>query len=217
MTWVTFEMCRHPEMQKRLQAEIDSVFEEIKGRDLQYTDLSKFPFLTRVINETLRLWTSVPNGTFREIQFDETIEGPNGEQVLLKPGTQVWIPSWLLHRSEKLWGKDVLEFNPDREWLPEESWYGKTFSATNPASERYCPFTFPPRGCLGLNFAQMESRVILTQLFHRFSFEFADPTKSKANQAHTREHFLGANRGTMGPRGGMHVIAKARQVQCAKF
>jgi cytochrome P450 len=159
----------------------------------------------------------VPNGTFREIQYDEVIEGPDGKKVELKAGTQIWIPSWLLHRSEALWGKDVLEFNPDREWLPEESYFGKSFGATNPASHRYCPFTYPPRGCLGLNFAQMESRVILSRAFREFDFSFAEPTKSQATFAHTREHFLGANRGTMGPEGGLHVIVKPRRAYQAKM
>ena len=139
------------------------------------------------------------------------IEGPNGEQVPVNAGTQVWIPSWLLHRSEVLWGKDVLQFNPDREWLPEESWYGKSFGATNPASYRYCPFTYPPRGCIGLNFAQMESRVILAKAFYEFTFSFAEPTKSRAALAHTREHFLGVNRGTMAPEGGLWVVATPRR------
>jgi cytochrome P450 len=155
--------------------------------------------------------TSVPNGTFREIQYEETIHGPNNAPVKLTPGTQVWIPSWLLHRSEALWGKDVLEFNPDREWLPEESWFGKPFGATNPASHRFAPFTFPPRGCLGLNFAQMESRVILSKVFREFDLEFAEPTKSKAAFAQFPDHFLGENRGTMQPEGGLWVIATPRQ------
>lgn len=142
--------------------------------------------------------------------YEETIVGPNGEQVKLAPGTQVWIPSFLLHRSESLWGPDALEFNPDRKWLPEETWFGKSFGATNPSSHRYAPFTFPPRGCLGLNFAQMESRVILSKMFREFDFEFAEPTKGKAALAHTREHFLGVNRGTMMPDGGLWVVAKLR-------
>jgi cytochrome P450 len=56
MTWVTFEMCRRPELQKRLQEEVDSVYDGLNGRELTYDDLPKFKFLTRVINETLRLW-----------------------------------------------------------------------------------------------------------------------------------------------------------------
>jgi len=215
MTWVTFEMCRRPDLQARLQREIDEVYDSLSGRDLQYEDLGRFSFLTRVINETLRLWTSVPNGTFREIQYTELIEGPDGNKVELCPGTQVWIPSWLLHRSERLWGKDALEFNPDREWLPEESWFGKTFSGTNPASYRYAPFAYPPRGCIGMNFAQMESRVILTKAFREFSFSLADEMKTKLAQS--QGDFIGCNRGTMSPAGGLWVIATPRRSSSGKL
>lgn len=217
MTWVTFEMTRRPELRKRLQEEIDQVYDGLNGRELQYHDLPKFTYLTKVINETLRLWTSVPSGTFRETIVPETIQIGNdaNNTIALPTGTQMWIPSWLLHRSQVLWGDDVLEFNPDREWLPEECWNGMTFAGLNPSSHRYAPFTFPPRGCIGLNFAQMESRVLLSRMFREYDFEFAEPTKSHAPAAHTREHFLGNNHGTMGPRGGMWAFISKRNVGVA--
>lgn len=56
MTWVTFEMCRRPELQRRLQAEVDMIYDSLGDRELAYEDLPKFEFLTKVINETLRLW-----------------------------------------------------------------------------------------------------------------------------------------------------------------
>jgi hypothetical protein len=40
-------------------------------------------FLTRVITETLRLWPSVPNGTFRETEFDDVITGRDGKPVTI--------------------------------------------------------------------------------------------------------------------------------------
>ena len=41
---------------------------------LRYRDLRRLPYLylTRCLAETLRLWPAVPNGTFRELQFDAT-------------------------------------------------------------------------------------------------------------------------------------------------
>lgn len=214
MTWLTFEMCRNPHYQERLQKEIDSHFETVmkpqNRAELIYSDFKNFPFLTRCITETLRLWTSVPSGTFRETVVPETIEGENGEKVFLPEGTQIQIASYLLHRSEELWGKDVLMFNPDRAFLPDEIWEEKGFAARNPSSYRYAPFTFPQRGCIGLNFAQMESRTILIYLFRKFSFALAEPTKSRAVGAEKVETFLGFNFGTMAPDGGMWVYAKKR-------
>jgi cytochrome P450 len=57
--------------------------------------------------------------------------------------------------NEALWGTDAALFNPDRKWLPQELWDGATLSGLNPASHRFCPFTFGPRDCIGKNFAQV--------------------------------------------------------------
>eukprot|EP00041_Stephanoeca_diplocostata_P026290 m.705742 g.705742 ORF g.705742 m.705742 type:complete len:53 (-) comp22928_c0_seq17:28-186(-) len=34
--------------------------------------------------EVLRLWSIIPAGTFRELQFDDYIRGPGGTQVLAR-------------------------------------------------------------------------------------------------------------------------------------
>ena len=89
------------------------------------------------------------------------VTGPDGENVPVKKGTFVQIANWMRHRSPELWGEDVLEFNPMREFRGNELWDGASFAGYNPQSERYSPFTFTPRDCMGKNFAQMEMRVIL--------------------------------------------------------
>ena len=49
------------------------------------------------------------------------------------------------------------------------------FHGSNPNSARFSPFTFTPRDCLGKNFAQMEMRTILANVFHRFNLELSEP------------------------------------------
>ena len=73
--------------------------------NLQYEHLAELPFLTRCVTETLRMWPAVVNGSFRQLQFDDTVKGPGGKQVELKKGTYVQIPAWPRHRNPKLWGE----------------------------------------------------------------------------------------------------------------
>lgn len=182
------------EIQDRLHAEVDEFFHSLEGRKPEYRDLKKLPFMTKCIMETLRLWPVVPNGTFRELQFDDTVVGPGGEPVALKKGTYVQIPNWCRHRNPELWGPTASTFDPDREWQGDEIWQGEPFMAYNPSSKRFSPFTYGPRGCMGMNFAQMEMRLILAHLLANFRFELAAPTKH-----YDPKSFLGINRGTMGP------------------
>lgn len=102
-------------------------------------------------------------------------------------------------RNPVLWGEDADEFNPDREFRDNEAWgrYQTAFHASNPASPRFSPFTFGPRDCLGKNFAQMEMRTILSNVFRRFTFELS-AAYSDANVA--RYGPIENAGGTMGPR-----------------
>lgn len=194
MTWLTYELSRHPEYQQRLQAEVDALFSSLEpGAVLEYRHCRDLGFLTRCVMETLRLWPAVPNGTFREMQFDDVVTGPDGEDVKLKKGTYVQICTWSRHRNADLWGDDVNEFNPDREFTSDELWNSDPFMAYNPSTLRYSPFTYPPRDCLGKNFAQMEMRTILAHLFRDFTFTLAGDTLEG------QDSMQGINRGTMGP------------------
>eukprot|EP00516_Mucochytrium_quahogii_P000313 CAMPEP_0203746106 /NCGR_PEP_ID=MMETSP0098-20131031/1643_1 /ASSEMBLY_ACC=CAM_ASM_000208 /TAXON_ID=96639 /ORGANISM=" , Strain NY0313808BC1" /LENGTH=546 /DNA_ID=CAMNT_0050634079 /DNA_START=518 /DNA_END=2158 /DNA_ORIENTATION=+ len=198
MSWLLFELSRHPDIQRRLQAEVDDFFKQVGDRPLVYEDWQKLPFMTRCIMETLRLWPAVANGTFREIQFDDYINGPDGKQVLIKKGTYVRLVNWSRHRNPDLWGPDANEFNPDREFRGSEIWNGDVLKAYNPATERFSPFAFPPRGCIGMNFAHLEARGILAFLLRDFDFSLPDDIAKSVAAA--GDENLGVNYGTLGPR-----------------
>jgi len=188
MTWCLYEVCQNAGIMNRLRAEIDAVYAmlDAERRDMQYADLQRLPYLSRVIAETLRLWPSVPNGTFRETEFDDVVKGRGGAMVRVEKGTQVNIPVWLLHTSPALWGPTAEVFDPDRQWQGEEIWRGQALAAWNPQSLRYMPFTGAPRDCIGKNFAHMEARVILCELLRHYDFALAEPTLSRAAKARRR-------------------------------
>jgi cytochrome P450 len=196
MSWLLYEVCRNKSIQEKLRAEVNAMFDSIKpGETFNYSHMEKLPYMTRCLAETLRMWPVVPNGTFRALQFDDIVKGPGGKDVTLKKGTYVQVTNWMRHRSTELWGPDAGTYNPDRDFTPGELWNGNPFKAYNPQSARFSPFTFAPRHCMGMNFAQMEMRVILCHLFRNFDFELGGPTK-EADPA----SYVGVNRATLGPR-----------------
>ncbi len=128
-------MCLHPDCLRRVVAEVDSLFAHSDSVEAPFSfeRISALPFLTRCIVETLRLFPSVPNGTFRELDNDEVVCGANGARVTVAAGSQVMLPTFSLHRSRALWGADCDTFNPDREFTDAELF--RSFSGT--VSERY--------------------------------------------------------------------------------
>jgi len=165
MTWLLFELSRNPVVQAELQAEVDRFFQDLGGRDPTYRDLSKLELMDKCITETLRLWPAVPNGTFRQLQFDDTIKGPGGKDVKLPRGTALNIQTWSRHRNKGLWGDDADRFNPRRNFVESElARVACPMAGANPSSDRFSPFAHSPRSCLGRNFAQMEMRLIMLYL-----------------------------------------------------
>ncbi|CAK9088089.1 unnamed protein product [Durusdinium trenchii] len=205
MTWLLFELARHPEIQQQVQEEVDHFFASLCGRDPSYQDLSGFDLLDRCITETLRLWPAVANGTFRQLQFGEDLKGVGG-QVQLPKGTFVTVTNWCRHRNPELWGADADTFNPWRDFSQQELVrVGCPMAARTPQSARFSPFAHNPRSCLGKNFAQMEMRLILSYILGQFSFSLAPPYDSlkdvELKVAETDSlKFRGINKGgTMGP------------------
>jgi cytochrome P450 len=189
-----------------VQHEVDTFMKRLGGRDPTYQDLFHgLDLLDRCITESLRLWPAVANGTFRQLQFADTIKGAGGAEVTLPKGTPVQVVNWSRHRNAALWGADVNEFNPKRAFKKEEvARVGGPGAAMNPQSDRFSPFAHNPRSCLGKNFAQLEMRLILTQLYHNFDFSLAAPYDRLAKDltsspSAAEQEFRGVNRGTMGP------------------
>lgn len=144
--------------------------------------------------------TVVPQGTFRELGTDDYVH-VGGERVAVPKGTLVQILNWNRHRNPDLWGADVDAFNPDRAFDGAELWHGQPLAGYNPHTQRFSPFTHPPRDCIGKNFAQMEMRTVMTNLLKRFRFELAAPYDAfVADAAGNVADRLGVNLGTMGPR-----------------
>ena len=58
-SWSLYMIGRHPEVQTRLQEEVDDIFGD-SSRAATMQDLTQMKYLERVIKETLRLCPSVP-------------------------------------------------------------------------------------------------------------------------------------------------------------
>lgn len=152
ISWTLYLLARHPDVAKRVAAEVDQVLGE--GAVPQYGDLKKLTYLDRVLREAMRLYPPGPYGA-RETTEDIVL----GEYDI-PAGTTIFYPFWAVHMNPEYW-PDPQVFDPDR-FTPEAS-------AGRPRLA-YIPFGIGPRSCEGAALAMVEAELVLAVLLKRFQF-----------------------------------------------
>ncbi|RDA85775.1 hypothetical protein CP532_6296 [Ophiocordyceps camponoti-leonardi (nom. inval.)] len=128
LTWVAYQMARHPDIQSRLREEIrarlpspassswkgDESKEDRKQEEvvvvLTGSQVEGMPYLQAVCSEVLRTYSPVPM-TMREAVRETTVQGQR-----VPRGTKVVISPWATNLDGRIWGADAGEFKPER-WL----------------------------------------------------------------------------------------------------
>lgn len=99
----------HQEIQEKVYDEIMTVFKD-DSIELNVDNLQKLTYLKMCIDESLRLFTPVPQMP-RSIVNEKLFVGIAKK---LKVGTQIHILTSVLHRRKDIWGEDANEFKPER-------------------------------------------------------------------------------------------------------
>ncbi|NOR32813.1 MAG: cytochrome P450 [Sulfitobacter sp.] len=149
LAWALYLMATHPEWQEQLAEEA----QQIDGCD--FAVMSKLRLSRDVFREALRLYPPVPM-MVRESTCPEQFRGRD-----VKPGAQIVISPWHLHRQERLWDNPD-GFDPGR-WQTE--------NGQKCQREAYLPFSAGPRVCPGAGFAMIEGPLILSRLLRDYRIE----------------------------------------------
>jgi len=157
LTFAAYLLAMHPDVLARLRKEI--LTHVGPKRQPTYEDIKEMKFLRAVINETLRLFPSVPFNE-RTAMKDTTFPSPypNGKPFYIPKGRQCVYSVFIMHRRKDLWGPDAEEFDPDR-FLDE-----RLHKYLTPKPFIFLPFNAGPRICLGQQFAYNEMSFFLIRL-----------------------------------------------------
>jgi benzoate 4-monooxygenase len=114
---------RTPGVLEKLQKELD---DNIPSGVPSYDAVKELPYLTNVVQETLRIHSTSSLGLPRLVPgaSPENPE-PKGVEILgyhFPPGTVLSVPAYTIHHSKEIWGKDADEFRPERLVLPFFFW-----------------------------------------------------------------------------------------------
>lgn len=164
LTWTFFLLVRHPNVMKKLLAEINHKCSD--PATLMREDLRKMSYLQNVLNETLRLYPPVPinNRVAKRTTVLPTGGGPDRTApVLIPKGTTVAYSIYAMHRRPDLYGMDAELFRPER-WDEDMPFRRDKTSA----SWGFLPFHGGPRICLGQDFALTEAAYTVVRILCHF-------------------------------------------------
>jgi cytochrome P450 family 9 len=158
MCFTTYAVGVNPDVQTKLREEIDDVVKQTNGKPT-YEAINRMKYLDAVVNETLRLY---PLGALMDrICVKETELPPatsDGKPIKIKPGDQIYFPSFALHRDPKYYPQPD-KFDPER------------FLNGHVDNSVYMPFGMGPRICIANRFALMEIKVMMFYLLWRCDIE----------------------------------------------
>ncbi|MEO5969065.1 MAG: cytochrome P450 [Bdellovibrionia bacterium] len=188
LSWTWYLLARNPEVEKKLQAELQTV---LQGRVPSMEDISKLHYTKMVLKEAMRLYPPIPVISRTPIQ-DDQLDG-----IHIPAGIVVSLCPYVVHRDPKLWNNPEV-FDPER-FSPANEKAIKDYS--------YFPFSAGPRSCIGEHFAMTESILILAILSSQFRLTLRPGAEVKIKSSIT-----------LSPLGGLPMtIEKREQVKVRHF
>ncbi|KAF8498385.1 cytochrome P450 [Hysterangium stoloniferum] len=111
LQWFIIAMIKYPEVQKKAQAELDSVLGI--ERLPTFEDRPSLPYINAICLEIQRWHPILPLGVAHGLTEDDVYNN-----MLIPKGTIVVGNAWAMLHDEKVYGPKVDEFNPERFFLP---------------------------------------------------------------------------------------------------
>ncbi|KAF8518694.1 cytochrome P450, partial [Hysterangium stoloniferum] len=176
LTWILYELSRHPEIQNKLREEINATRAASASNEIGMNDFESMPYTIAVIKESLRYYpvaAHIPRTAGRDelIPLSRPVKTASGEEITavpIKKGQRVLASMWGYNRIKDLWGEDAEQWNPDRfmgENLNLRPQKGLGVYAN------LATFSSGVHSCIGYAyFSVLELQTILTTLVQNFEF-----------------------------------------------
>ncbi|KAK8575819.1 hypothetical protein V6N13_032865 [Hibiscus sabdariffa] len=168
LTCFLWLIATHPWVEAKILEEIEANCPEGNdGKTVYFSteELNKFVYLRAAFRKTVRLYPSVP-GYFRcSIEPDVL---PSGDRV--GPNATILISLYSMGRSEEIWGKDCMEFKPER-------WISEVGELVNKPASSYLPFGDGQRACLGKELSVKMMKTVAINVVRRYEVKVVEKQK----------------------------------------
>ncbi|KAK4386817.1 Alkane hydroxylase MAH1 [Sesamum angolense] len=158
LTWLFWLISTNPSAQTQILEEIKRELHVKEGENWRFFGIeesSKLIYLHGALCESLRLFPPLALEYKSPVRPDTL---PSGHHI--RPNTKLIISFYSMGRMETIWGKDCLEFKPER-------WISGRGGIEHRPSNKFPAFNVGPRTCVGkeMSFAQMKM-VAATIIYH---------------------------------------------------
>ncbi|KAF6339718.1 hypothetical protein mRhiFer1_008002 [Rhinolophus ferrumequinum] len=153
LAWALLLMILHPDVQRRVQQEIDEVIGQVRRPEM--ADQARMHFTMAVVHEVQRFADIIPLGLPHMTSRDIEVQG-----FRIPKGTPLVFNLSSVLKDETVW-KKPFRFHPEH-FLDAQGHFVK--------HSAFMPFSAGRRSCLGEPLARMELFLFFTCLLQRFSF-----------------------------------------------
>ena len=179
LAWFFWLISNHPLVEAKILEEIKDNFmtnekekcyldeeqdvkQSLSEKVLGMEEVKKLVYLHGVLCETLRLFPPVPIERKQAVK-DDTL--PSGHRV--NGNTMILFSLYAMGRCEEIWGKDCLEFKPER-WISEK---GEMVYAP---AYKFIAFNAGPRICLGKDLAFVQMKMVVAAILRKYHFQVVE-------------------------------------------
>ncbi|XP_074381074.1 alkane hydroxylase MAH1-like [Apium graveolens] len=163
LSWFFWLLSRHPLVESKILEEINTNLpsKEVKSWMLlnNKEEMQKLVYLHGALCESLRLYPPIP---FNHKSPTESDILPSGHRV--EKDSKILLSYYAMGRMESIWGKDCLEFKPER-WITEQG------RIRHQPSYKFVAFNAGPRFCLGKDMALSQMKILATAIIHAYRIE----------------------------------------------
>ncbi|XP_023748527.1 alkane hydroxylase MAH1 [Lactuca sativa] len=164
LSWFFYLVAKNPVVEEKIREEIQT-FLEMKVDDQKNwnsKEVGKLVYLHGALCEALRLYPAIPFN--HKIPLQPEIL-PSGHQV--SQNTRIILYYYGMGRMEKIWGKDCMEFKPER-WISEKG------GIKHEPSNKFVAFSGGPRTCLGKDMSFTQLKIVASTIIYHYHIELVE-------------------------------------------
>ncbi|KAF5944283.1 hypothetical protein HYC85_018360 [Camellia sinensis] len=169
LTWFFWLVATNPSVENKIREEITTKLHPKEDNRLHLCfsnindqEMKKLVYLHGALCESLRLFPPVPIQHKASVQPDIL---PSGNKI--GANTRIILAFYAMGRMETIWGKDCLEFKPER-WITEQG------GTKHEPSYKFITFNSRPRSCLGKDMTFIQMKIIAITTIYNYNVQVVD-------------------------------------------